>query len=80
MKLLVLVLAPALGAALVGWRTTHRRRHSLYDEKPVGMSDADYSRRERRRYLVRRISATTLYGVAGAVIGFGLSFYFRMHG
>ena len=44
------------------------------------MSDADYSRRERRRYLVRRISATTLYGVAGAVIGFGLSFYFRMHG
>ena len=76
---LVLVLVPALVAALLGWRTAQGRRRSLYDETPGGMSDETYSHRERRRYLVRRVSKALLYGLAGAAIGFGLSLYFHVH-
>jgi aminoglycoside phosphotransferase (APT) family kinase protein len=77
---LQLVLVPALVAALLGWRTAQGRRRSLYDETPGGMSDETYSQRERRRYLVRRVSKALLYGLAGSAIGFGFSLYFRLHG
>ena len=80
MKLqLVLVLVPALVAALLGWRTTRFRRHSLYDETPGDMSKETYDRVERRRHAIRRISSVLLYGLAGAAVGFGLSLYFRLH-
>jgi hypothetical protein len=80
MKLqLVLVLVPALVAAIVGWRAARWRRRSLYDEKPVGMSDAAYARRERRRYLVRRVWMAIAYGVAGAAAGVGIVLYLRLH-
>ena len=79
MKLqLVLVVLPALVAALLGWRGTRFRRHSLYDETPGGMSDKAYGKRELRRYRMRRVSRALLYGLAGAAIGFGLSLYFRL--
>jgi hypothetical protein len=80
MKLqLVLVLVPALAAAFLGWRATRWRRRSLYDEKPIGMSDAAYARRERRRHLVRRLTNAILYGVGGAAVGFGIVLYFKLH-
>ena len=81
MKLqLVLVLLPALVGALLGWRTARgRRRHSLYDETPAGMSDEAYDQRERRRHLGRRVSKALLYGLVGAALGFGLSLYVRLH-
>ena len=76
---LVLVLVPALVAALLGWRTARGRRRSLYDETPGGMSDEAYGQRERRRHLARRVSKTLLYAIAGAAIGFVLGLYFRLH-
>jgi hypothetical protein len=80
MKLqLVLVLVPALVAALLGWRAARIRRRSLYDETPGGMSDEAYGRRERRRHLVRRVASTLLYGLGGAAVGFGLTLYLRLH-
>lgn len=81
MKLqLVLVIVPALVGAIAGWRAARWRRRSLYDEKPLGMSDADYARRERRRHLVRRSSSAMLYGLIGAVVGLGVVFlYLRLH-
>ena len=80
MKLqLVLVLVPALIAALVGWRAARSRRHSLYDETPGGMSGETYVRLERRRFQVRRLVSALLYAVAGAAIGFGLSLYLPLH-
>jgi hypothetical protein len=80
MKLqLVLVLAPALAAAFLGWRAARWRRRSLYDEKPLGMSDAAYARRERRRHFVRRLTNAILYGVGGAAVGFGIVLYLRLH-
>jgi hypothetical protein len=80
MKLqLVLVLVSALVAGGVGWHAARWRRRSLYDEKPVGMSDEAYARRERWRYLVRRASIAMLYGLAGAAVGFGVSLYLRLH-
>jgi hypothetical protein len=80
MKLqLVLVLVPALVAALLGWRAARWRRRSLYDEAPLGMSDAVYARRERRRYLVRRVWMAIVYGAVGAAIGLGIVLYLRLH-
>ena len=80
MKLqLVLVLVPALVAALLGWRAARGRRRSLYDETPGGMSDEAYGQRERRRYLRRRVTNALLYGLVGAALGFGLTLYFRLH-
>ncbi|MBS0525354.1 MAG: hypothetical protein JSS04_17125 [Proteobacteria bacterium] len=79
MKLqLVLVAVPALAAAFVGWRGGRFRRRSLYDDKPAGMSDAAYARRERRRHLVRRLSNALLYALAGAALGVGAVLYFRL--
>ena len=80
MKLqLVLVMVPALVGAIVGWRATRWRRRSLYDEQPLGMSDAAYARREHRRYLIRRAYSAILYGLAGAVIGIVAVIYLRLH-
>ena len=80
MKLqLVLVLVPALVAAIVGWRAARWRRRSLYDEKPLGMSDAAYARRGRRRYLVRRAGMALGYGVIGAAVGVGMTLYLKLH-
>ena len=76
---LVLVIVPALVGAIVGWRATRFRRRSLYDEKPVGMSDAAYGRLERRRYAVRRLTSAVIYGLAGAAVGAGLILYLRLH-
>jgi uncharacterized membrane protein YfcA len=76
---LVLVLASALVGAILGWRSARSRRRSLYDETPAGMSDEAYAHRERRRYLVRRMTGAVLYGVAGAVVGAGLGLYLRLH-
>jgi hypothetical protein len=79
MKLqLGLVLALAMIGAAVGWHNARRRRRSLYDEKPVGMSDAAYQRLERHRHLFRRLSIAVLYGVIGAAIGWGLSVYLHL--
>lgn len=80
MKLqLVLVVVPALVGAIVGWRAARRRRRSLFDEKPLGMSEEDYARRERRRHLTRRASIAILYGLVGAAAGIGLLLYLRSH-
>ena len=80
MKLqLVLVVVPALVGALVGWRAARWQRRSLYDEKPLGMSDDAYGRRLRWRHGVRRLFSAALYGVAGAALGFGISLYLRLH-
>ncbi|HEY4167460.1 MAG TPA: hypothetical protein VGM96_11815 [Reyranella sp.] len=80
MKLqLVLVIVPALVGAILGWRAARLRRRSLYDEKPLGMSDEAYARRERRRHRARRTSSALLYGLIGAVIGFGISLYLKLH-
>ena len=80
MKLqLVLVVVPALVAALLGWRAARMRRHSLYDEKPGGMSDAAYARRKRRRHLIRRLTNALLYGLGGAAVGVAMMLYLRLH-
>ena len=80
MKLqLVLVIVPALVGAIVGWRVARWQRRSLYDEKPLGMSDEAYARRLRRRHVVRRMSSAVLYGLAGAAVGLGISIYLRLH-
>lgn len=79
MKLqLALVVALALVGSALGWRATRRRWRSLYDEKPLGMSDAGYQRRERLRYLLRRLANATLYGAIGAAIGWAISLYFHL--
>jgi len=80
MKLqLVLVIVPALVGAIAGWRATRWRRRSLYDEKPLGMSDAAYARRERRRDLVRRAYSAILYGLGGVGVGIVVIFYLQLH-
>ena len=80
MKLqLVLVIVSALVGAIVGWRATRLRRRSLYDEQPGSMSDEAYARRERRRYVVRRVSIAVLYAVIGAAAGAGISLYLGSH-
>ena len=73
-----LVLALALVGAAVGWHNARRRRRSLYDEKPVGMSDEAYQRVERRRHLFQRLSIAVLYGAIGAAIAWGLSLYLNL--
>jgi hypothetical protein len=70
-----LVAVPTFVAGLAGWRITRRRRYSLYDEKPVGMSDEVYRRRELRRHHFRRFLRTTLYAALGATIGLLISHY-----
>jgi hypothetical protein len=74
---LALVVVLALVGAGLGWRATRRRWRSLYDEKPVGMSDRDYQRREQRRYMYRRMFNTVLYAVIGAAIGWAIGLYFH---
>jgi hypothetical protein len=79
MKLqLALVLALALIGGVWGWRAVRRRWRSLYDEKPVGMSDATYHRRQYRRHLYRRLATAALYAAIGAAIGWALSLYFHL--
>jgi hypothetical protein len=75
---LVLVLALALVGGALGWRAARRRWRSLYDDKPIGMSDRSYQRRQQRRHLFRRLTYTALYGAIGAAIGWALSLYFRL--
>jgi len=75
---LVLVLVLALVGGALGWRATRRRWRSLYDEKPVGMSDRDYQRRLHRRHTVRRLLNTVLYAVIGAAIGWAISLYLHL--
>jgi membrane protein YqaA with SNARE-associated domain len=70
---LVVVAVPTLVGGLVGWRITRRRWHSLYDEKPVGMSDEAYRRQELRRHLFRRFLRTLLYAALGATIGLAIT-------
>ncbi|HYD05176.1 MAG TPA: hypothetical protein VEC60_05600 [Reyranella sp.] len=71
-------MALALIAGAVGWRTARRRRRSLYDEKPLGMSDRTYGRREQRRHLIRRLAVTALYAALGAGIGWAIGLYLRL--
>ena len=75
---LELVLALALIAGVLGWHGARRRRRSIYDEKPLGMSDAAYQRRERRRHLIRRLSVAALYAALGAGLGWAISLYLRL--
>jgi hypothetical protein len=74
---LVLVVALALVGAGLGWRATRRRWRSLYDEKPVGMSDREYQRRQHRRHTFRRFFNTALYAAIGAAIGWAIGLYFH---
>ena len=74
---LVLVVALALVGAGLGWRATRRRWRSLYDEKPVGMSDQDYQRRQHRRHTFRRIFNIVLYAVIGAAIGWVIGLFYH---
>lgn len=75
---LVLVVVLALVAGGLGWRATRRRWRSLYDEKPIGMSDRDYQRREHRRHTFRRFTNTVFYAAIGAAIGWAIGLYFRL--
>jgi hypothetical protein len=74
---LVLVVALALVGSGLGWRATRRRWRSLYDEKPVGMSDRDYQKRQHRRHTFRRFANTLLYAAIGAAIGWVTGLYFH---
>jgi hypothetical protein len=73
-----LVLAMTAIAGIWGWRRTRRRWRSLYDEKPVGMSDADYERRVQRRYLFRRLANGALYAAIDAALGWGIGRYLHL--
>jgi hypothetical protein len=75
---LALVLILALVGAGLGWRATRRRWRSLYDEKPVGMSDREYHRRLNRRHAYRRAFNMILYAVIGGLIGWAISLYFHL--
>ena len=75
---LLLVLALAIVAGVIGWRVPRKRRRSLYDEKPLGMSDAAYKRREQRRELIRRCAAALIYGGLGGLIGWAVGLLLRL--
>jgi hypothetical protein len=75
---LELVLAFALVGGVFGWRTSRKQRRSLYDEKPVGMSDEAYARRQQRRHLVRRVFNAFIYALVGAAIGWAIALYLRL--
>jgi hypothetical protein len=80
MKLqLGLAIVLALIAGALGWRATRKRRRSLYDETPGGMSGAAYERYQSRRHFYRRMGNTLLYAVIGAAIGWGASLFLRLH-
>jgi hypothetical protein len=64
---LMLVLAVLAGA--LGWYVARKRRRSIYDEKPIGMSDAAFQQRGQRRHAMRRLAVATLYAAVGAVLG-----------
>lgn len=74
-----LVLGLALIGAILGWRG-RRRRRSLYDETPFGMSDSEYRRQERRTLRRRKIGAALAFALVGAIIGWVIgTFVFRLH-
>ncbi|MBN9088033.1 MAG: hypothetical protein J0J01_14070 [Reyranella sp.] len=75
---LVLVIALALVGGGLGWRGTRRRWRSLYDEKPVGMSDRKYQRHQHRRHAFRRFANTVLYAAIGAAIGWAIGLYIHL--
>lgn len=75
---LVLVVVLALVGGGLGWRATRRRWRSLYDEKPVGMSDRDYQRREHRRHIFRRFAKSMIYAAISAAIGWVIGLYFHL--
>ena len=80
MKLqLRLAVALALIAAALGWRAARKRRRSLYDETPGGMSDAAFERHQGRRHFYRRVATTLLYALIGAAAGWGIGSYLRLH-
>jgi hypothetical protein len=64
-----LILAFALLAGIFGGRPARRQRRSFYDEKPIGMSDAEFKRQGDRRALRRRLLSGLLYGCIGALLG-----------
>jgi hypothetical protein len=76
--MLGLVVALALLAGAFGWRAARKRRRSLYDEKPLGMNDAEYERQEQRRVLRRRWGGALLYGALGALIGWVAAVLLRL--
>jgi ferric-dicitrate binding protein FerR (iron transport regulator) len=73
-----LVVALALIAGALGWRAARKRRRSLYDEIPVGMSEAEYERHEKRRVVRRRWGSALSYGAAGALTGWIVALLLRL--
>jgi hypothetical protein len=74
-----LAIALALIAGVIGWRAARKRRRSLYDETPGGMSGAAYERYQERRHFYRRAGSALLYAAIGAAIGGGIGSYLRLH-
>ena len=82
------MMSPTLGFSAVaglvtsalGWRLRRRHRHvSLYDERPIGMSEADYARRRARRRVWRRVAFLVIDMAAGAAIGWVLPHVLILH-
>lgn len=65
-----LSVATGLVAGTLSWRKRQRRRRvSLYDERPIGMSEAKYARRQTRQRLYRRVAWLAVDAVAGTAFG-----------
>jgi hypothetical protein len=63
--------ASGLAASLLGWIVRRRRprRVSLYDEKPLGMSDATYANRRARRRVYRALAWLPVDALTGLALG-----------
>ena len=73
-----LVLALVLISGVWGWRSARRRWRSLYDQKPGGMSDEAYHRRQYRHHVFRRLAYAALYAAIGAAAGWGIGLSLRL--